>query len=380
MQEQHKRYLVGAIQKDLQKKMVFIGGPRQVGKTTLALQVLNCSKEDPNYLNWDDLKDRTIIRKNELPVGHRVLILDEIHKFKRWRTLVKGFFDKMSPERTLIVTGSARLDYYRKGGDSLQGRYHYFRLHPLSLGEISENPNRSDCEGLLEFSGFPEPFFEGTKSFYERWERERNFRIVQDDVRDLEQLRDLSLLELLMDTLPSKVGSPLSIQSLREDLEVSHVTVSNWLNLLERLYFCYRLLPYGAPKIKAVKKEQKLYLWNWTSVEDPGARFENMVASHLLKFCHLREDLLGKRMELRYLRDEKAREVDFVVIENKVPLFAVEAKLSDTRCSPHFEYFLNRTKIPFFYQVTLEEKYFSPHKKIQILPFWIFDKTVLSAI
>ena len=187
---------------------------------------------------------------------------------------------------------------------------------------------------------------------------ERQSRIIQEDLRDLERVQETSRLELLMEALPSRVGSPLSLKSLQEDLLVSHESVTRWVEILERLYFCFRVAPFGSPRIRAVKKEQKLYLWDWSLNEDPGARFENLVASHLLKYCHFQQDTQGHKMELNYLRDTDRREVDFVVLKNRKPLFAVEAKLSDGQLSPHLRYFSERTAIPLFFQTHLGSAHF----------------------
>lgn len=355
------RYLKEWIEEDLTRKMVFLGGPRQVGKTTLAKRILadrNLS-EDSSYRNWDVLEDRREILREKLPSESSLIVLDEVHKFVRWRSLVKGFFDKFSPRRTILVTGSARLDYFRKGGDSLQGRYHYYRLHPLTLPELQQlYPESCDLDVLLKFGGFPEPFFSRSERDWRRWQMERQSRIVQEDLRDLERIQEAGKVELLMDALPTRVGAPLSIKSLQEDLMVAHATAARWLDILENLYFCFRISPYGSPRIRAVKKEQKLYLWDWSLIEDQGARFENFVASHLLKYCHFVQDTQGHKMELRYLRDTDKREVDFVVLQNKKPIFAVEAKLSDTALSPHIKYFSERTSIPLFFQTHLGSAWF----------------------
>ncbi|MCB9029517.1 MAG: ATP-binding protein [Deltaproteobacteria bacterium] len=348
--------------------MVFIGGPRQVGKTTLALSLLkNPSKQNPAYLNWDVLEHKQTIRKAEIPAEQDLIILDEIHKFKRWRGLVKGLFDQYHPNKNFIVTGSARLDYYRKGGDSLLGRYHYWRLHPFSVSELGSSDSIHD---LLQYGGFPEPFLKADKRFSRRWNRERLNRIINEDLRDLENVQDLSLIELLVDALPDRVGSQLSLNSLSEDLDVSPRTVDRWVSILERLYLCFRIAPFGSPKIRAVKKTNKLYLWDWSIIEESGIRFENLVASHLLKFCHYTEDREGHKMELRYIRDTDSREIDFVVLKNRQPLFAVECKLNERKLSKHINYFQERTKIPKFYQVHLSDTDFGdPEKGGRLMPF-----------
>lgn len=372
------RYVGEWIQADLQKKLVFLGGPRQVGKTTLAKQILAARglSEESAYRNWDVLSDRKELLQERLPIQPNLLVLDEVHKFARWRSLVKGFFDKYSPKRTLLVTGSARLDHFRKGGDSLQGRYHYFRLHPLTVPELlTFYPEKFDLERLIHFGGFPEPYFSGSDRDWRRWQLEREARIIHEDLRDLERVQEISKVELLMDALPSRVGSPLSLKSLQEDLMVAHATVERWLEILENLYVCFRISPYGSPKIRAVKKEQKLYLWDWSNIEDAGARFENFVASHLLKYCHFIQDTEGHKMELRYIRDTDKREVDFVVIKNKKPLFAVEAKVSEKVLSPHVKYFSERTPIPKFYQTHLGASAFGdPERGGRMLPFELLCK------
>ncbi|MFZ2156595.1 MAG: ATP-binding protein [Bradyrhizobium sp.] len=364
------RYLQDGVADALKRKMVFVGGPRQVGKTTFALGFLGKAADEthPAYLNWDHPAIPPRLRRAELPAGEPLLLLDEIHKYSRWRNLLKGIYDTEKSRRRIIVTGSARLDYYRKGGDSLAGRYRYFRLHPFSLRELSRRPARSDLEALLKFGGFPEPLFAQNEAEHRIWRRDRISRVVREDLRDLEHVREISLIEHLTDLLPSKVGSPLSVQSLREDLQVDHKSAERWLQILENLYVCFRLSPYGPPRVRAVKKERKLYLWDWSSVEGDGPRFENMVASQLLKYCHWIEDTEGHAMELRYLRDTDKREVDFVVLKNRKPLFAVECKSGDRAIGPALRYFAERTPIPRFYQTHLGEKHFSTGK-VTVLPF-----------
>jgi predicted AAA+ superfamily ATPase len=363
------RYLEEPVRKALNKKMAFVGGPRQVGKTTFALGFLGKDADEthPAYLNWDHPSIPPRLRKAELPAGQPLILLDEIHKYARWRNLLKGVYDTEKSRRKILVTGSARLDYYRKGGDSLAGRYRYFRLHPFSLRELARRPSRSDLEALLKFGGFPEPLFSQNEAEHRIWRRDRISRVVREDLRDLENVREISLIEHLTDLLPSKVGSPLSIKSLREDLQIDHKTAERWLQILENLYVCFRLSPYGPPRVRAVKKRRKLYLWDWSSVEAGGSRLENMVASQLLKYCHWIEDTEGYSMELRYLRDTDKREVDFVVLKDRKPLFAVECKSGEKAVGSAIQYFAERTPIPRFYQVHLGERNFSTGK-ITVLP------------
>lgn len=346
------RYIFEFIQKDLKKKMVFLGGPRQVGKTTLAQALIsNYKDEHPAYLNWDSDEDRRRIRERNWPKSEKLIVLDEIHKFKNWRNFIKGLYDTLKNTHSFLITGSARLDHFRKGGDSLLGRYHYYRLHPYSLPELGVNSK--NLEDLFKFGGFPEALSEKDERTLRRWHRTRLTRLVKTDLRDLENVKDLDKVELLAEELPKRVGSPLSIKSVSEDLEVDPKTTKRWIEILDSLYYCFQIAPYGPPKIRAVKKEKKLYLWDWSQIEDEGIRFENMMASLLLKFCHYHEDVDGHKMELRYIRDTDKREVDFVVLKNKAPLFAVECKLKDQAASSHLYYFQERTKIPKFYQVCL---------------------------
>jgi uncharacterized protein len=369
------RYLSSNIAETLEQKMVFIGGARQVGKTTLSLQFLSpATVKNPAYLNWDRAPDKALILENKFSLDQPILIFDEIHKYKKWRNLVKGLYDKNKDEHKFIVTGSARLDYFRKGGDSLLGRYRYYRLHPFSVSEMSASANKTDLAQLLKFGGFPEPLFAGSDKNHRFWVKERLNRVVNEDLRDLENIKEISLVSLLAELLQTKVGSPLSLQSLQEDLQVSQPTIARWVQALCNMYYCYQIAPYGAPKIRAVKKLQKLYLWDWSEVQQEAFRFENLVASHLLKYCHYIEDTEGFNMELRYLRDTDLREIDFVVLKNKKPLFAVECKTGDRALSPHIKYFKERTDIPAFYQVHLNDKDYGHAKDGRVIPFIKFCK------
>ena len=369
-----QRYIKIPVADDLNTRMVFIGGPRQVGKTTFALTFLpNPVENHPAYLNWDDISIRASLLRGELPSNEKNIVLDEIHKYARWRNLVKGFYDTNKSDISFIITGSARLDYYRKGGDSLQGRYHYYRLHPFSLTELNPNPGKKDFEVLLKFGGFPEPLLKAEEKFWRRWQRERLQRVIYEDIRDLENIKEISMLELLAQDLPNRVGSPLSVKNIKELLQVAHETVERWLKIFERMYYCFRIPPYGPPKIRAVKKEQKLYLWDWSLLSDSGPRFENFIASHLLKYCHFIEDTEGFSMELRFLRDIDKREIDFVVLKDGVPKFAVECKTGETSINPAIFYFKERTHIPCFYQVHQGTKDYKKNG-VRVLPVERFLK------
>ncbi|MBI3448330.1 MAG: ATP-binding protein [Acidobacteria bacterium] len=363
------RYLEPLVAADLPSRMVFVAGPRQVGKTTLARHVL-ATRTMGTYLNWDQQDDRREIRAARWPGGRSLVVLDEIHKWRGWKRWLKGEFDKHRGKLEFLVTGSARLDVYRRGGDSLQGRYHHYRLHPFSCGEALgarlrlpppggelpiAGPRGADAvRALMEFGGFPEPFLAQSARTARRWRKERLDRFLREDVRDLEMIREISPIQHLAEMIPMRVGSPLSINSLREDLDASHRGVAHWLDVLERLYHLFVVRPYTHRRLRGLKKMPKIYLWDWTLVDSPPARFENMIASHLLKFCHLLEDAEGLRCELTYLRDRAGHEVDFLVTLDAKPWFAVEAKLDQRAPDESLRFFGERLAIPWRYQVSLE--------------------------
>lgn len=362
------RRIAKQIKQDLEKKMVLLSGPRQCGKTTLAQNLTTEAKAA--YYNWDILEDKQKIKKLELDRSKSLWIFDEIHKYKTWRNWLKGVYDQYKDSKSILVTGSAKLDVYRRGGDSLQGRYFLHRLHPLTLSELLNtnydfdadiNPDafsysksaQTSLETLLELSGFPEPFFGQSRTEYNRWQLGYQERLVREEIVSLERVIELDKIELLMERLPDLVGSPLSINSVREDLEVNHKTISNWLSIFERTFASFRISPFGSTKIKAVKKEQKLYLWDWASIEDKAARFENLVAVHLLRFVHYVHDVYGQKLELRYFRDVRRREVDFIVLKKNKPWFMIECKSSEKSLSPHIKYLAERVKIPYAFQIHL---------------------------
>lgn len=361
------RYLQKYIGKDLKKKMVFVGGPRQVGKTTLAKLVGKESFPGFDYLNWDNPDDRKKIISSRFNPESPLLIFDEIHKYRRWKNYLKGQFDKHKERFSILITGSARLDLYQKGGDSLMGRYYYYRLHPFSQAEFAENEfntepfrepafrqaknSHSNFLRLLEFGGFPEPFLSQDKKTLRRWHNQRVERLIKEDIRDIESIRDLSALQILVELLSGRAGSLLSLNSLREDLEVSYGTIKLWMDILERFYYHFRIYPFSSSAIRSLRKEPKLYLWDWSQVENESYRLENIVASHLLKMCHFLYDTKGFKAELFYLRDIEKREVDFLVAVDKKPWMAIEVKNSDQKISKNLRYFGKKLKIPFQYQI-----------------------------
>jgi predicted AAA+ superfamily ATPase len=355
MAEYLSRYIESSVKRDLKRKMVFVGGPRQAGKTTLAKHLCQQAGSDlqSRYLSWDAAEDRERILRENFPAGPGFLILDEVHKYSRWRQVVKGLFDKRGDELQILVTGSARLDHYRRGGDSLQGRYHFYRLLPLTCAELG-TASASSVKDLLTYGGFPEPFVLQTERETRRWSREYRSRVIRGDLSDLENVQDLGIIENLVLRLPDLVGSPLSLNALREDLQVSHQSVSRWVAMLENLYMIFRIYPFGAPKIRAVKKEAKHYHLDWTAVSDMGSRFENLVACHLLKWCFYLQDTEGIDIELRYFRDIDKREVDFVLVENGKPAQCVECKIAEKEPTLSLRYLKARFPSMLATQVVLE--------------------------
>ncbi|MBF0363538.1 MAG: ATP-binding protein [Oligoflexia bacterium] len=366
------RYLLKFILEDIQEKMVFLAGPRQVGKTTLSQKLLAPKFSEHKYYNWDFKDDRKDILSAYFHSEQGLIILDEIHKYKKWKNLVKGFYDKFKDKYNFFITGSARLDLYRRGSDSLMGRYHYFRLHPFSLSELSDIapqidpmkeliiPNRSErqhFQQLYIYGGFPEPLLKSSMRTLKRWHNERTERLFREDIRDTENIRQLDQMQILCSLLPSKVSSPISLNSLREDIEVGHRTVGNWIRILETFYYNFRIYPYSKNIARSLKKEGKLYLWDWSELENEGAKFENIIASHLLKTVHFLHDVHGEKCEMYYLRDREKREVDFLLTINGKPWMAIETKLSDRSPSGHLQYFKNKLNIPFCYQVIKDSNF-----------------------
>lgn len=354
------------------QKMVFLSGPRQVGKTTLA-KSLASSYAQSLYVNWDNPENRrTWVRSPSMFLSgfdqsrEALLIFDEIHKSKDWRTRLKGLWDEKAFPLDVVVTGSSRLNTLRKAGDSLLGRYYHFHLHPFTLGELagaagigSENtmgrirsgdlPTKKS-DALLEldrWSGFPEPFLKASVRSHRLWQRTRLERLIREDLRDLSRLPDLGQVEMLASLLPEKIGSLLSVQSLREDMEVSFDTVKRWLRHLEGVYYHFQIRPFARKIKRTLKKEPKVYLYDWSEVKDEGARFENLVAGHLLKAAQFWTDSGEGLFELFFLRDKEKREIDFLLTREKKPWLAVEAKLSPTEPAESAKKLLRQVKCPF---------------------------------
>lgn len=351
--------------------MAFLVGPRQVGKTTLARSLLT---PEGAYFNWDSEADRLrLVRapgdfwREKTGIARRPrIVLDEIHKYPRWKRFLKGLYDAHAGELEILVTGSGRLDVYQRGGDSLLGRYFLHRLLPFTVGELlaegrqellapstllealEDAPERAGAGEALErierFTGFPEPLFRGREEFLVRWRRARRNLVLREDLRDLTRIREIGLLESLALLLPDKVGSPLSLNSLREDLGVAFNTVRGWIEALIRLYFLFEVRPFAGRMSRTLRREGKIYFFDASEVPSEGARFENLVALHLLKLVDGWNDRGQGDFSLHYVRDREKREVDFLVTDGRRPLLMVECKLSDRQESPALGYFAERLK------------------------------------
>ncbi len=326
--------------------MVFVGGPRQVGKTTVAKAILEREFPLGRYFNWDYDEDRQDILKKRWRDEDTLLVFDELHKFPRWKSWIKGIYDVSHDLHPILVTGSARLDVYRQGGDSLMGRYHYWRLHPFTLDEVPAGISPKEAfRRLMIVGGFPEPFLDGEERAARRWRRERFDRVLREDVRDLESIRNIQLLGIFLDALRQRVGGLITLSNLAADLQISPKTAQSWLEVLERMYLVFIVRPFTRSLPRAVQKPPKVYFFdNGDVLEGEGARFENLVATSLLKRIHFLEDRDGYRCELRYLRDKEGREVDFVVLKEGVIEEIIETKISDEGISRSLTYYATRLK------------------------------------
>lgn len=339
------RYLQRLIEKDLLKKMVFVGGPRQCGKTTLVKSILEAGSGG-RYFSWDDDVDRRDILNRRWSDKERLLVFDELHKYPQWKNWIKGIYDKQRETHRMLVTGSARLNVYKRGGDSLFGRYHYWRLHPFTLSEIPQGVTPKETfERLMNRGGFPEPFFCDDEADVRRWRRERYTLVLKDDARDLDAVKKIQMLGLLVDLLKQRVGNFCVVSNLAEDLKVSPATVQNWLQVLEHLYFVFIVKPYTKNIARAVQKPPKVYFFDNADVDDEkGARFENLVATHLIKRLNFLEDRDGHAYELCYIRDKEKREVDFAVIKDNKLIELYEAKYADDKPSTSLRYYAAKLK------------------------------------
>jgi predicted AAA+ superfamily ATPase len=356
-----------------EKAMVFMAGPRQVGKTTLAREI-SAAHANKVYLNWDVVTDRSrllddayffqaVARSDE---SRPLVVLDEIHKYRDWKNYLKGAYDRFHREYRFLVTGSGRLDAYRKGGDSLAGRYALFHLWPLTLAELLDHRAtledfRTDPLGVVpdedgraedtwrrlgRFSGFPEPYVRARPTSYRRWSRDYHSQLIREDIRDLTGIKAIGDVETLFSLLPERVGSPLSITSLKDDLKVAYNTVKSWMNALARFYLTFSVTPWTRRVVRAIHKASKVYLFDYAVIEDRAARFENMVALELFRAVSTWNDLGHGPFGLHLIRNKEGEEVDFLLTEKRRPLLLVEAKSTETRVEPRLAKFQEQLRVP----------------------------------
>ena len=367
--------------------MAFISGPRQVGKTTLSKNIYS----DYRYLDWDDTQDRLSIIQGQQHVvdrigqkANQIVIFDEIHKYADWKNFIKGFFDKYQELGwKIIVTGSSRLDAYRKGGDSLVGRYFHFQMHPLSVAELlhasfSENPIRrpkrirnEDWNALLVYGGFPEPFLKSSKRFHRQWSRTRHKQLVQEDIRGLGGAYDISRIEVLSELIHLNAATLLNYSAYAKNLRASVESIQRWIILLKQLSYCFTLRPWTKNISRSIAKEPKIFLIDWSQIDDIGKRNENFVACALLKAVQGWNDLGLGDFGLHFIRTKDKREVDFVVTESNRPWFIVEAKTSDTGLSSSLEYFQKMIGAKHAFQTTINLPFqnidcFSLHRPVAV--------------
>ena len=347
-----KRQYLSYLAEFLEKKLVLVTGPRQSGKTTLAKTL----RPNIEYLNFDLEEHRQILLEKSWDRRKDLLIFDEIHKMRQWKSWLKGIYDVEGLKPPIIVTGSAKLDTYRKVGDSLAGRYFQYRLHPLDVRELHRIGDSLTPEQILDrimsVGGFPEPFLEGNQRFYNLWKKTHLDIILKQDLIVLENISEIKSIELLLDLLKARVGSPISYSSLAGNLNHSDKTIKRWLIMLENIYLIFKLTPYHKNITRSNLKQPKYYFYDCGRVlGDDGVKLENAVACSLLKECQFRNDCLGEDWELKYLSKRGGREIDFVILKDQKPEIMIEVKLSEDTPSRNFSLF--STELPNVKQIQL---------------------------
>ena len=326
-------------------KIILLSGPRQVGKTFLSKKLF--PPKDFVYLNFDDSDDRTMIWEKSWSKDVKAVILDELHKMEKWKTWLKAIYDKGPLKPHIIVTGSARMDTFKKGGDSLAGRHFHFRLHPLMLQEVQglQWDSPTILQNFMEVGGFPEPFIERDPTYLKLWQKSHLHRIIKDDLLDLEKVRELKKIEILVQLLSQRVGSRISYSSLAKSLEVSSHTIKHWLQILEDLYVVFKVLPFTKAISSSILKSPKYYFFDTSRVRGhQGIKLENLVACQLLAQAHFLEDSLGETIDIHFLADKQKHEVDFAIVKNNDLDCLIEVKLSNNKPSPSLKYFTERLK------------------------------------
>jgi uncharacterized protein len=337
-----KRYLDEIVIRDLERKMVVLTGPRQVGKTTLSRQLL-AEGQHGQYLNFDTAADRKVIVNQAWNPASELVVFDELHKMPRWKAWLKGVYDGKPSKLKILVTGSARLDFLKKSGDSLAGRFFGLRLHPISVAELSRQHTVTADYALtllLARGGFPEAALARSLELSDRWRLQYLDGLIREDILEFSKLHEVNTMRVLVDLLRERVGSPLSVASLARDLSASTTTINRYLQVLEALYIIFTVKPWHKNIARSLLKAPKVYFYDTGMVRgDEGLRFENLVATHLLKWVHYQQDVLGKDTELHYVRTKDGAEIDFSIVSAKQITQLIECKLSDTKVHPALKRF-----------------------------------------
>jgi len=340
-----KRKQISGILTDLEKKMVIIVGPRQVGKTWIAKEIMKGFSRT-QYLNWDNPQDRLIIKKAEFPQTLELLVLDEIHKMRNWKSFVKGIYDTKPANMRILITGSAKLNALKKVGDAMTGRYFAHRILPLSIAELRGTAYEDNLERLLDRGGFPEPFLAESETDVQRWHNQYIENNIRTEVLDFASVQDLSAMADVIKILRTRVGSPLSYKNIADDIGISSLTVKRYIHILEDLHLVFIVRTYTKKIARAIKKEPKIYFYDAGLVVDPAARFENFVALALLKHSFYLHDMKGINMQVAYVRTKEDREVDFALIIDDELQELIEVKTSDTTAAASLQYYHKRLNVP----------------------------------
>lgn len=385
------------------RQMVFLVGARQVGKTTLAL---SCKDRYPSffYFNFDRLEDRHLILSGARHVWEKVggdhimtevplIVFDEIHKYSKWKVFIKGFFDSYGNQAKVVVTGSAKMDVYTKGGDSLMGRYLPYTICPVSIGELAKGSIISDeirtpydigeenFQNLWTHGGFPELFLKANKALSTRINKLRSKQLFYEDIREIGNVQEIKQLEVLAELMKANVGSMINRSQWAQKVNVSVSTISRWLGVLEAFYYSFEIRPYSKNVTRSLIKEPKIYLWDWSLIKDQGAKAENFVACHLLKAVHYWNDQGMGDYGLYYLRDKEKREVDFLVTKDGSPWFLAEVKSSDNRAiTKNLHYFQEEVKAPHAFQVAVDGDYVEANCFAYREPIIVPARTLLSQL
>ncbi len=384
-------------------QMLLIAGPRQVGKTTTSKTAANLTNNF-NYLSWDSDGHKMLILNGQTAIAEYcgiqqlreqkpVVVFDEIHKYEGWKNFLKGFYDSYHDQINIIVTGSSRLDIFKKGGDSLMGRYFLYRMHPLSVAECITTElidqeirkprpiKQKDWDSLITMGGFPKPFLKNDPRFYKRWQRLRSQQLIREDIRDLSRIHEIDRLEVLSQLLKLQAGQLTNYSSLAKKIRVSVDTITRWINTLESFYYCFTIKPWSKNISRSLIKEPKVYLWDWSQIQDKGMRFENFIASHLLKAVHFWTDQGFGEYELYFLRDLEKREVDFLISKDGQPWFLVEVKhTNNSSISKNLLYFQEQSKAPHAFQVVKNMSYVNKDCFAVNKPVIVPAKTFLSQL